>query len=415
VLRDGEVPSGSAASRPRSPPVSASGDRGRRNGSASDARGIRGNGAQGSMTAPSTAHGGQSQSQRSGREGYQSSQRSRDSIVSRRLQEPFIVSSSQSHHFPSKALRKQGSLTAMPAEGRSMLRSSHADAKNAEAINNLVSIFRGNRLQDVDQQPAPEPLPETGAASPPVAPSPPVARLGGSVNARAQQAVFRPHLAWDDRDGADSPDKPRAMALLTPSGSSPVSSPPMPPPMKHPPTSPSEVRAMRNTHSPGAPIVRSAAVPAIPQPVLLRGSLHSASARSLASARTPSPCLERSAHSASARCLRTIEPRSASVSHSPEPHSHSRSPGPSDRCAIPTNVARRAPSPVMIAHPPAVQTAAFLPAATACSRNSRATWPTPAMHAQMTRAAASQQAGMPTASGTSPRTPGIVLHGPRRR
>lgn len=404
--------------------------------------------------------------------GQHTSQRGsgRDSL--RRPQDHYSVATAQqSQHFATTQMRRQGSLTAM-APDASAARRLPRDS-NAEA---LVSIFRGSRLQDVDQQPAPEPAPESVVPSPPVANAKVPSQLGAGsysgrgampagrvVQANQQRSVMRPPLTWDmhgrsnsvDRDDSESPDKTRPTPR-TPH----LASPAQLMPNKPPPVSPADMRKLPSSRdSRGAqssnlvrpqavvPVVATSTTQAANQPLLLRASV---SARSLGSARTPSPCLDRSAHSASARCLRSAEPRavstsqspaplrsidplSASASQSPAPHSrspaphqhhsqspspHSRSPAPSDySCgSMSSGSARRAPSPgeILRAQPPSV----VMAAPGGAPRNARATWPSPAMHAQFARAAATPTAGgAPANAGTTSRAPTSVFmhHGPTRR
>lgn len=403
----------------------------------------------------------------------------------RRPQERFVICGSQSHHFAAKDRRRTGprlgqqsgggatgqqpsapGLVAkvMPAgasPGRvprgtgSSTNSNETprEAKQAENVNNLVSIFRGSRFQDIDQQPAPEPLPEAGVASPPAASvgnapnsTPPANPMGGSASAQARSGsmtlgsapgmvgtasmpVLPTPQRWSERgrscdageDSGQSDTSPdRFRHVTVPSNPALSAAPASPKPDIHRIVAPSRSFPGSSASTGQIAVVQGLPAGTVVTSDLLRGKLHSAtsSTSSLASvARTPSPALERQAHSASARCLRIAEPRSASVSHSPGPIS-SRSAGP----AV-TATARRAASPTLMAaqspqQPPmhtGVQPPAIIAAAVAgsASRNSRATWPTPAMHAQLTRNPAAVGVQAPN---TSPRAPSHLMpQGVRRR
>jgi len=271
---------------------------------------------------------------------------------------------------------------------------------NVEA---LVSVFRGGRHQDGEQQVV-APTTESGVPSPPVAnvlaPSPPGAQTRGlMLSGRVQGVPQRPGLRPSGSDMRGNSVEREEDEVVEKSRPTPATPHLMSPSMSSSRSSPvchAEIRQLPNSNgaqSPNAPLVwpAVAAVPvsAMAPSMLLRGGVHSSSARSLPTARTPSPAIERVAHSASARCL---HPRSASASHSPEPQSRSRlashSPAPSDysmSSMSSVSSARRAPSPgeVLRLQPPSVQM--INASATGAPRNARATWPTPAMHAQVSR------------------------------
>jgi len=143
----------------------------------------------------------------------------------RRSQERFLYCGSQSHHLSSKGRRRQGPpvsqqgsggalgpqssptgpVTKVLPAGTSPARlarptapsSANAtgvetprEAKQAENVNNLVSIFRGSRFQDIDQQPAPEPLPEAGLPSPPASVGHPApASVGNMPRSNSAQTI----------------------------------------------------------------------------------------------------------------------------------------------------------------------------------------------------------------------------------
>jgi len=292
-----------------------------------------------------------------------------------------IVSGPRQHHSSAGRPRRRvdpgisgtsgsGNPSALWGENRQRSRGIVRYTKNpADAQIMDERVIHAGGWQDADQQPAPEPLPESGVPSPPVAhsmPAPPTATDGASrFFPRGRTAMRTTGLvsglatpvampttgpprqtaptvvssaAWDrhhqtsleggDPIGpAESPGRPRQA-----SARSAATSPPTPLPACRPPTAPAST-------SP-----------------LMRGQVQSASASSLGSVRTPSPAIA----------------RSTSASLSPGPDS-SRSP----------SIGARVSSPIVIAQADMRVTAVAAAAAAGRGpRNSRATWPTPAAHAQ---------------------------------